>query len=216
MKFKVEYISQSVPYADACQMQEDKVAEVLAGAPETLFLAEHAPVYTCGSSFEKADLLDVKNIPVVKTGRGGKVTYHGPGQRVLYPIINLNHREKDLRLYIQTLQKWVILTLAELGVEAFSDDEVGVWVQPKGAPAPAKIAAIGVRVRKWVTFHGVALNVAPNMRHFKGIVPCGIRGKGVTSLQELGITASMEKVDKILLKKFTEVFYSSSPNNKSS
>lgn len=194
-----------VPYTVCTERQEQQVAAILDGSgSEAIFFCEHAPVYTAGSSADEADYKGNNDIPVVPTGRGGKHTYHGPGQRVVYPILDLRTRNRDLRAYICALQDWLVKSLAEFGIEAFCRDEVGVWVTtPKGE---AKIAAIGVRVRKWVTFHGIALNVHPNMQHFGGIVPCGIADKGVTSLHELGVTASMDEVDKVLKEKFTSIF----------
>ncbi len=204
------HIGPETPYLDVLAQQERAVAEVVAGTgPERVFFVEHAPVYTAGSSADGADWLgatlhDLKDIPVVTTGRGGKMTYHGPGQRVLYPILNLNERGRDLRAYICALQKVVQLTLADFGLASHCRDEVGVWVDtPRG---PEKIAAIGVRVRKWISFHGVALNVMPNMRHFQGIVPCGLRGLGVTSMASLGVNAPMSDVDARLTQHLNAVF----------
>jgi lipoyl(octanoyl) transferase len=202
--FDVQHVGQETPYLDVQAMQEQAVADVLAGGREKLFFVEHAPVYTAGSSAVDADYLGVNQIPVIKTGRGGKLTYHGPGQRVVYPIIDLRPRGRDLRKYIASLQNWLIESLAEFGIKAFTNDDVGVWVNtPRG---DEKIAAIGVRVRKWIAFHGIALNVHPDLEHFKGIIPCGIVGKGVTSMEALGVKASLEDVDKVLLEKFTDNF----------
>lgn len=200
-----EQYGTDVPYTACVARQEQQVADILDGkSTEAVFFCEHAPVYTAGSSASEADHLGNNDIPVVPTGRGGKHTYHGPGQRVVYPILDLRTRNRDLRAYICALQEWLTKSLAEFGIEAYCRDEVGVWVKtPKGE---AKIAAIGVRVRKWVTFHGIALNVKPNMQHFGGIVPCGIADKGVTSMHELGITTSMDEVDAVLKRMFTEVF----------
>lgn len=203
-RFDVEYIGQDVPYLDVQAMQEQTVADVLSGQPEKLYFVEHAPVYTAGSSAVDADYLGVNKIPVIKTGRGGKLTYHGPGQRVVYPIVDLRPRGRDLRKYIANLQQWLIDSLAEFGIEAFSNDDVGVWVNtPRGEE---KIAAIGVRVRKWIAFHGIALNIHPDLDHFKGIIPCGIQNRGVTSMKALGVDVSLEEVDKVLLEKFEKQF----------
>jgi len=189
---------------DVLAKQEATVQTVFDGGKEKIFMVEHHPVYTAGSSAADDEHLKINDIPVVSAGRGGRYTYHGPGQRVVYPILDLRNRGRDLRKYICDLQKWLINTLAEFGIEAYAADEIGVWVKtPKGE---AKIAAIGVRVRKWIAFHGIALNVDPNLEHFKGIIPCGIMTKGVTSMRELGFEGTLEDVDKVLLEKFTEQF----------
>jgi len=204
--FKTIHLDQQTSYEEALAVQERMVASVVNGEENgALFICEHAPVYTCGTSTQiESDYIGGNNIPVVKSGRGGRITYHGPGQRVIYPIVDLKNRGRDLKKYICDLQKWLILSLQELGVEAHTDDDVGVWVTtPTGAK---KIAAIGVRVRKWVTFHGIALNINPDMSHFKAIVPCGIQTKGVTSLKELGIENNIKEIDQILLKNFNKIF----------
>lgn len=206
-KVTISYISTDMPYDEAQKLQEDKVAEIIDHkTSEHLFFVEHSPIFTCGSSAQDTDLLNIGDIPAVKTGRGGKITYHGPGQRVLYPILDLRERGRDLRKYICMLQTWIINTLDHYGIEAHGDDDVGVWVTtPDGEK---KIAAIGVRVRKWVTFHGIALNVHPDMEHFTRIVPCGIEGKGVTSMRELGFMGDLASVDSILKHEFELLFRS--------
>lgn len=204
---KVVYLPQSTPYPAAVRLQEETVDGVHRNhLPEHLFFAEHAPVFTCGTSADKADLLNIGDIPALSTGRGGKVTYHGPGQRVLYPVLNLqkNEAEKDVRAYVRNLQQWMIETLAHFDIAAHGDGEVGVWVPT--AAGDKKIAAIGVRVRRWVTFHGVALNIQPEMEHFRRIVPCGITTKGVTSMAEQGFLGTMDDVDTVLKQTFTTVF----------
>ena len=205
---EVIHLSPETAYKASLEIQEKKVNDVFTKkSTNTLYFCEHSPIYTCGTSTNiSVDYTGGNNIPVIKTGRGGRITYHGPGQRVIYPIIDLRERGRDLRKYINDLQKWLIKSLKEVGIEAHSDDDVGVWVTTQ--MGDKKIAAIGVRVRKWITFHGIALNVHPNMDHFKGIVPCGIVGKGVTSLKELGVDISMEEMDKVLLKNFQEIFVS--------
>jgi len=204
----IEYINPEMPYLDVVARQETAVADILQNnGPERLFFCEHTPVYTLGSSAKESDVLGKSDIPVVKTGRGGQVTYHGPGQRVVYPILDLRKRERDIRAYIRQLQKCLTETLAELGIHAYCRDEIGVWVDTDRGPE--KIAAIGVRVRKWITFHGIALNVNPNLDHFKGIVPCGISDMGVTSLKKLGVNVTMEEVDKVLIKNFEKTFSTS-------
>ena len=189
----IEFFSPENSYEDVLVQQENAVAACLAGGREKLFLGEHAPVYTCGSSAEEAHLLNTADIPVIKTGRGGKVTYHGPGQLVAYPIFNLNTRTKDLRHYVKTLQTALVNTLAEFNINGEITDDIGVWVNGK------KIAAIGVRVRRWVTFHGVALNVNCNLGPYSGIVPCGLSA-GVTSMQSEGFEGTVVDVMPVLQK----------------
>ena len=174
------------PYADALTEMEARATAVAAGeAPELIWLLEHPPVYTAGTSADPAELIDPR-FPVVATGRGGRYTYHGPGQRIGYPVLNLAERGRDIRCYVHALENWVIAALAGLGVEAFSvDGRVGIWTLDRGREA--KIGAIGVRVKRWVTLHGFAVNVAPDLSHFGGIVPCGLPQFPVTSLAELGV-----------------------------
>jgi lipoyl(octanoyl) transferase len=179
------------PYDEGVRHMETALAEVLAGGPERVILCEHAPVFTAGSSAEAGEVLDAGSIPVIATGRGGKTTYHGPGQRVAYPVVRLG--DKDIRAYIRRLQGWVMAVLEELGGEGAITDDVGVWV------GDAKIAAIGVRVRRWVAYHGVALNIDPDLTVFERIRPCGL-DKPVTSLQALGLAADMAAVDDLLRK----------------
>lgn len=193
------------PYAEALALQEAAVAEVLAGGPERAYFVEHPPCFTTGTGAMPSELLDVGGIPVIPTGRGGKTTYHGPGQRVVYVIKDLRET-RDLRAHITNLQQWLIASLAELGVEAFATDDVGVWVrqaaggrQQEAGEKDSKIAAIGVRVRKWVAYHGIALNVNPDMTAYSRIVPCGLT-KPVTSLAALGCGVSMADVDKALVR----------------
>ncbi len=190
---RIEYIGQDVAYTTALKRQEAAVAHCLQTGAETLFLAEHAPVFTLGSSAQPADVLDAGSVPVVTTGRGGQVTYHGPGQRVVYPILNLNTRTKDVRWYVRTLQHWIIDILATYNIEGHITDDVGVWVDD------AKIAAIGIRVRKWVTFHGFALNVTPDLTMYQRIIPCGLADKPVTSMQQLGASVTFEALDQTIL-----------------
>ena len=190
------------PYLPAIAEMEAQVEDIIAGkASELVWLVEHPPLYTAGTSAKSGDLLS-SNFPLYNTGRGGQITYHGPNQRVVYVMLDLKRRgAMDIRAFVQNLENWLIATLAEFGVHGFTrEGRVGVWVDDKGAEK--KIAAIGIRVRKWVTFHGVALNVNPDLSHYAGIVPCGIRGFGVTSLHQMGITATMSEVDKVLKEKF--------------
>ncbi|MEK9671446.1 MAG: lipoyl(octanoyl) transferase LipB [Rhodospirillaceae bacterium] len=201
-----------VPYPDAVRAMEERAAAIHAGdAPELVWLLEHPPLYTAGTSADPSELRDPDRFPVYKTGRGGRYTYHGPGQRVGYVMLNLKNRGNDVRKFVCDLEDWVIHALAEFNVIGERrDGRVGIWV-PQGAPGSKlyredKIAAIGVRVRKWVTFHGISLNIEPDLSHFDGIIPCGIEDHGVTSLVEQGITSSTPEVDSALKRTFAEVF----------
>ena len=199
-----------VPYDEAVAEMEKRAAAIADGtAPELVWLLEHPPLYTAGTSADARDLIDPTRFPVLRTGRGGQYTYHGPGQRVAYVMLNLKRRKPDVRTYVEDLERWLIATLAEFNVTGeLREGRVGVWVRrpEKGMTAEDKIAAIGVRIRKWVTFHGVSLNVDPDLDHFTGIVPCGISQHGVTSLADLGLTATMADVDLALKRTFAGVF----------
>lgn len=215
-----------VDYAFAVAAMEARAAAIAAGeAPELVWLLEHPPLYTAGVSSKDADLLDAGRFPVHRSGRGGQFTYHGPGQRVAYVMLDLNRRGRDVRAFVRGLEQWLIGALGEFGVPAdVRDGRVGVWVERKGpgwsrpplvgfADTPSasggredKIAAIGVKVRKWVSFHGVSLNVEPDLDHFAGIVPCGINEHGVTSLVDLGVPATMDEADEALRTSFHRVF----------
>lgn len=201
-----------VAYPEAVAFMESRVDAIHQGtAPEMVWLLEHPPLYTAGTSADERELLDPDRFPVFRTGRGGRYTYHGPGQRVAYAMLDLRKRGNDVRRFVHDLENWVILALSRFNVRAETrDDRVGIWVR-RGAPSnPAarddKIAAIGVRVRRWVTYHGVAINVEPELAHFAGIVPCGIEGHGVTSLMDLGVTATMTDIDCALMAAFADVF----------
>jgi lipoyl(octanoyl) transferase len=199
-----------VDYQDAVAEMEARVAAIAAGrAPERVWLIEHPPLYTAGTSARDEDLVEPGRFPVFRAGRGGQFTYHGPGQRVAYVMLGLERRRPDLRRFVAALEAWLIATLASFNVRGERrEDRVGVWVRrpDKGALAEDKIAAIGIRVRRWVTFHGVSLNVDPDLSHFSGIVPCGVRGQGVTSLVDLGLPVTMPEVDGALRAAFEEVF----------
>ena len=201
---------EQIDYREAEAFMEARAAAIATGAErEMVWLLEHPPLYTAGTSAKQEDLLMPERFPVYKTGRGGQFTYHGPGQRVGYVMLDLNTRGKDLRAFVTNLERWLIQTLAEFNVVGETrPDRVGVWVQrpDKGPEREDKIAAIGVRVRKWVTFHGVSLNVEPDLDHFSGIVPCGIQQHGVTSLVDLGLPVTYAEVDAALKRQFTEVF----------
>jgi lipoyl(octanoyl) transferase len=196
-----------VPYPEALAAMEERVAAIRAGAAsELVWLLEHPPLYTAGTSARARDLLAPQRFPVFEAGRGGQYTYHGPGQRVAYLMLDLQRRKPDLRRYIRQLEEWVIRTLARFDVRGERrPDRIGIWVVKPGGQE-AKIAAIGVRVRRWVTYHGVAINLDPDLEHFGGIVPCGISGLGVTSLAALGLSTTMSELDAALMASFEEVF----------
>jgi lipoyl(octanoyl) transferase len=199
-----------VPYEAAVAAMEARAAAIADGrAPERVWLVEHPPLYTAGTSADPAELVAPDRFPVHRTGRGGRYTYHGPGQRVAYVMLDLARRRQDLRAYVAALEAWLIGALAEFNVTAERrEDRVGVWVRrpERGEGREDKIAAIGIRVRRWVSFHGVSLNVEPELAHFDGIVPCGVVDHGVTSLVDLGRLVSMPEVDAVLRGAFEAVF----------
>ena len=199
--------SAPVDYLEALAFMEKRVAEIRAGeAPECLWLLEHPPLYTAGTSANPGDLLEPDRFPVYAAGRGGQYTYHGPGQRIAYVMLDLKKRGADIGAYIQNLENWLIASLEVFGVKAVKRSErVGLWVE-RGMGREDKIAAIGVRVRRWVTFHGIALNVDPDLSHFGGIIPCGISEHDVTSLWDLGHTPTLDEVDSALIAAWTGVF----------
>jgi lipoyl(octanoyl) transferase len=194
-----------IAYPDALDEMEVRAAAIAQGtASEQIWLLEHPPIYTAGTSANDADLIDAR-FPVYRTGRGGQFTYHGPGQRVAYLMLDLKSRKPDVRAYVRDLEQWLIETLSQFDVKGERrEGRVGIWVS-RGARED-KIAALGVRIKRWVTMHGVALNVNPDLAHFNGIVPCGVRGHGVTSLADLGMAASMADVDNALKLNFEKIF----------
>jgi lipoyl(octanoyl) transferase len=194
-----------VPYPEAVAAMEARADAIAAGlAGEQVWLLEHPSIYTAGTSAKDADLLEAR-FPVHRTGRGGQFTYHGPGQRVGYVMLDLRRRKQDVRAYVRDLEQWLIETLALFNVKGERrEGRVGIWVQ-RGLRED-KIAALGVRIKRWVTLHGVALNVEPDLSHFSGIVPCGVTGHGVTSLADLGIPVSMADVDVALKQSFKKIF----------
>ena len=200
------------PYDDAVAVMERRVAAIAAGeAAELVWLVEHEPLYTAGTSANDRDLLDPGRFPVHRSGRGGEYTYHGPGQRVAYVMLDLNRRGRDVRRFVRNLEEWIITTLASFGVEGERrDGRVGIWIdrgRQGGFPGREdKIAAIGVRLRRWVSFHGISVNVEPDLSHYGGIVPCGISQHGVTSLVDLGIPATIDELDAALKKSFVGIF----------
>ncbi|TDK43168.1 lipoyl(octanoyl) transferase LipB [Antarcticimicrobium luteum] len=202
-------------YDTALAFMETRAAAIAAGeAAECVWLLEHPPLYTAGTSARPEDLTDPDRFPVFEARRGGQYTYHGPGQRVVYVMLDLNRRGRDVRRFVQMLEAWVIAALAEFNVTGhIREGRVGVWVErpekPRtvtGALAEDKIAAIGIRLRKWVSFHGISINVDPELEHFTGIVPCGITEYGVTSLVDLGLPVTMDDLDVALKRSFEQVF----------
>ena len=202
---------QRVDYDDALAAMQARAAAIARGeAPELVWLLEHPPLYTAGTSAQPAELLEAR-FPVHAVGRGGQFTYHGPGQRVGYVMLDLKRRGPDVRRFVASIEEWIIRTLATFNVHGERrDDRIGVWVRrpDKGDGFEDKIAAIGIRIQRWVTLHGFALNVEPDLSHFTGIVPCGVADAryGVTSLADLGVTASMPEVDMVLREKFASLF----------
>jgi lipoyl(octanoyl) transferase len=199
-----------VPYAAACALMAQRVEAILAGtAREVVWLIEHPALYTAGTSARASDLLEPGRFPVHRSGRGGQYTYHGPGQRVAYVMLDVGRRFGDVRAYVAALEAWIIEALAQLGVEGGAmPGRVGIWVPLPGERpgSQEKIAAIGVRLRRWISSHGVSINVAPDLSHFSGIVPCGIADNGVTSLARLGLDVRVDEVDQVLRVAFERRF----------
>jgi lipoate-protein ligase B len=195
-----------VGYPEAVALMEARVAAIRRGeAPELIWLLEHPPLYTAGTSAGAGELLQPGRFPVYPSGRGGRYTYHGPGQRVVYVMLDLKRRGGDIRCFVHTLEAWIIATLAVFGVVGERrDGRIGIWVTAGGHEA--KIAALGVRVRRWVSYHGIAINIDPNLEHFAGIIPCGLAGYGVTSLAALGLSIGAADVDRALEETFASVF----------
>ena len=210
-----EITENKVDYETALSKMDDHVEKMIQGkADEKIWLLEHPPLYTAGTSADRQDLVEPNRFPVFETKRGGQYTYHGPGQRVVYVMLDLNKRGKDVKKFVKNLESWITLTLSEFNVTGQSrDGRVGIWVERpdkplknNGALEEDKIAAIGVRLRKWITLHGLSINLDPDLSHFQGIVPCGIREHGVTSLVDLGLPVSMHDLDNALKKSFLKVF----------
>ena len=210
-----EISEDKVGYETALTAMDNHVEKMIQGeAGEKIWLLEHPPLYTAGTSADRQDLVEPNRFPVFETKRGGQYTYHGPGQRVVYVMLDLNQRGKDVKKFVKNLEAWIILTLSEFNVSGQSrDGRVGIWVERpdkplnnNGAVEEEKIAAIGVRLRKWITLHGLSINLDPDLSHFQGIVPCGIKEHGVTSLVDLGLPVSMHDLDNALKKSFSKVF----------
>lgn len=203
-----------IPYEEALQFMEQRAQDIAEGrAEECIWLLEHTPLYTAGTSAKPEDLRDPDRFPVYPSKRGGQYTYHGPGQRVVYVMLDLGKRGRDVRCFVQDLERWVIATLETFNLTGhIRDGRVGVWIERPDRPALAngriaedKIAAIGIRLRKWVSFHGISINVEPDLSHFDGIVPCGITDYGVTSLVDLGLPVTMDDLDVALRQCFDDV-----------
>ena len=199
-----------VSYPEAVAEMEAHLESMRAGeCGELLWFLEHPPLYTAGTGAQESDLLSPQKLPVFKSGRGGQFTYHGPGQRVVYVMLDLNQRGRDVRKFVKQLQYWIIHALNECGLKTRADKtHIGVWVDRPdlGENRADKIAAIGIRLRKWMSFHGISINVSPDLTHFSGIVPCGITDQNVTSLKALGMNITMAELDKALIKTFQTSF----------
>lgn len=213
-KVNWRYSHEPVPYEDALAQMEADVKAIQAGGNEVIWCLEHPPIYTAGTSSDVKDLVEPDRFPVYKVGRGGQYTYHGPGQRVIYVMLDLNKRGRDIRKFVGQLESWVINTLKQFNVTGhIREGRVGVWVErpekPHGLNGQVredKIAAIGIRLSKWVSFHGISINVDPDLDHFSGIIPCGISEHGVTSLVDLGHLLSMDDLDLVLKREFDQLF----------
>jgi len=196
-----------VPYHEAMGVMEQRVKAISDGSsPELVWLLEHPPLYTAGTSAKLTDLLDQQRLPVYKTGRGGQYTYHGPGQRVAYVMVDLTKRKRDVKAFVTALEQWIIDTLVVFGIKGERRcNRVGIWVNHNGLDE--KIAAIGVRLHRWISFHGIAINVNPDLSHFQGIVPCGLSQYGVTSCAALGVSISLVELDKALQSQWKKIPY---------
>lgn len=211
MEWKIS--KEPVDYEYAVAEMEKRVQSIRAGEKDELvWLLEHKPLYTAGTSANDADLLDNNGFPVYKTGRGGQYTYHGPGQRIAYIMLDLKKRTPDVRLFVSQLEECIIMTLAEFGIKGeIREGRVGVWVRESLCGSnlenkESKIAALGIRIRQWVTYHGIAVNIDPDLSHYNGIIPCGITEHGVTSLNALGFVTSLEEFDSKFIKSFKKIF----------
>ena len=204
-----------IPYPEAIERMEVLAADIHAGhAPERVWLLEHPPLYTAGTRAREQDLVAPGRFPVYRSGRGGEYTYHGPGQRICYVMLDLKRRKPDVRLLVSALESWIISTLGQFNVTGERrEDRVGVWVKRPDKPVTAsgslaedKIAAIGIRLKRWVSFHGISINLEPDLEHYSGIIPCGVREHGVTSLVDLGLPVTMNDLDLALKQEFTPIF----------
>ena len=204
MNIQVKNSVKPIDYVKSIEILEQRVHDVFLGRKdELLWIIEHNSVYTAGTNSQKTDLLD-KNLNIIKTNRGGKYTYHGPGQKVVYFVLNLNKREKDIRKLLHRIENCIIEILKEYNIKSYADDKnIGIWVD--GRKKSMKIAAIGIRVKKWIAYHGFALNISTDLSKYSGIIPCGVKNKGITSLKDLGIS-NYNNIDEIIIKKFLNIF----------
>ena len=204
MNIEVKNSTKPIDYLQSIKILEKRVHDVFLGKKdEYLWVLEHTPVYTAGTSANKKDLLD-KNLPVIKTNRGGKYTCHSPGQKVVYFVLNLNKRERDIRKFVSKIENCIIQTLKEYKIESYNDSKnIGIWVDKQ--KKSKKIAAIGIRVKKWVAYHGFSLNVYNDLSKYKGIIPCGIRDRGITSLKDMGVK-NYSNIEEVIIKKFLNTF----------
>ncbi|MCY4461010.1 MAG: lipoyl(octanoyl) transferase LipB [Albidovulum sp.] len=200
-----------VEYSESVRLMEKRVEEIRTGsADEAVWLLEHPPLYTAGTSAKPSDLLNPHLLPVFKASRGGQFTYHGPGQRIAYTMLDLNRRGRNVREFVRSIERWAIAALSEFGIEGrCRNDRVGVWVVRNDLPAlqggahrEDKVAAVGIRLRRWISFHGLSINVSPELGHYEGIVPCGIREHGITSFKDMGVDATMSELDQALIHHF--------------
>ena len=209
---RIEYFidEQSISYPVAIKFMESKVDKIKSGlSKEFIWFLEHNEIYTAGTSARNEDLLDSKKFPIYQTNRGGQYTYHGPGQRIIYLMLDLKRRGYNIRRFINQLESWIIKSLKTIDIESHTNqDKIGIWVSKKGGPklSEEKIASIGLRVRKGITFHGICLNVNPNLENYKGIKPCGFSSEETTSLEDIGIKISQKELDEVLINNFEKVF----------
>lgn len=201
-----KYSNKLIPYKFAIETMDKRIKNIyLQKSSELIWLLEHPSIYTCGTSSKKEQILNHTDIPIIDSGRGGQITYHGPGQRIIYIMLNLNNREKDIKKYVKTLENWMITSLKDIGLNAYTCiGRVGIWVNgPKGE---SKIGAIGIRLSRWVTCHGISINIDPELKHYNNIIPCGLENFSVTSLKELGYNHSKEDFDDIIKKTSVQYF----------
>jgi lipoyl(octanoyl) transferase len=203
---KWKYNKSLIPYDVAISTMENHVQKIHENKEsELIWLLEHPSVYTCGTSAKEEQILKQTEVPIINSGRGGQVTYHGPGQRIIYVMLNLNYREKDIRKYVKTLETWMIKSLKYIGLDAYTcKDRIGIWVD--GPHGESKIGAIGIRVSHWITYHGISININPNLDYYKSIIPCGLKDFSVTSLKELGYNYTMNEFDEIIKKSSKDIF----------
>ena len=203
---KWEYDQDLVPYNIAISTMEEHIKNIYKQeSSEIIWLLEHPSIYTCGTSTKKEQILRHTETPIINSGRGGQVTYHGPGQRIIYVMLNLNHRDKDIRKYVKTLENWMIKSLEHIGLKAYTcNDRIGIWVD--GPNGESKIGAIGIRVSHWITYHGISINIDPDLNYYNNIIPCGLKNFSVTSLKELGYNYNINEFDEVIKKSSKDFF----------